>query len=606
MNAGLESLARESAQNSNDARLEGEDAEMVFSVIRLTGAEREAFEDALGWSSELAPHLRSMANGNQVISNTIREGLTSYDDSQELVLLRIEDRGCRGLTGPEWTSDDVPEDDFGNFIKLCRLDLFSGKNQAAGGSFGLGKAVYWRFSRFQTVAFNSTLRSDDAVDGEHRNRLFGVNQGTMHTHDEGRYQSRGHFGLETDDGRISSAWDREDLIEQLLLARPDERPGTSALIIGFFDPDNPGASVTELRDGLESGIEENFWPLIARGGMRFHVEVVEEGDVTSVEVDSTRNFPELTHALRRFDEGALDDRLDDVGDVVACPIKIDVPRRKSAPHHDEFVHEAHLVVTLSDDNADSLENKVCLFRKPEMVVQALSEEFPTITYHAFLVAGAAVRPEANDQALQHADDFLRFAEPPAHDLWIPSGRSPQTSLGSHYVAPYLPQLRGIGGDIRKTLRELFGVIPPESDRGPESILRHLRLLDHGPGSRDGRRSKPTATLLDWGVNDDDQWEVSVEIEARRRDEGWSFEPALTFLAVEGGGQRVKWTSLVPEADCEVVDGRVVLASKSKGRSQRARFRGVTDASSHPIPARSSAIDVELRRPAPANDSGAGS
>ncbi len=37
VNAGMDSLARESAQNTNDARVDGEKAELVYTFVRLTG-----------------------------------------------------------------------------------------------------------------------------------------------------------------------------------------------------------------------------------------------------------------------------------------------------------------------------------------------------------------------------------------------------------------------------------------------------------------------------------------------------------------------------------------------------------------------------------------
>jgi hypothetical protein len=62
--------------------------------------------------------------------------------------LWIEDRGTTGLVGDEQGS--------GNFAALCRDRLFSEKQRAeSGGSFGLGKAVLWRFSLLSTVATQS-------------------------------------------------------------------------------------------------------------------------------------------------------------------------------------------------------------------------------------------------------------------------------------------------------------------------------------------------------------------------------------------------------------------------------------------------------------------
>lgn len=592
--AGMGGLAREAAQNSNDARIDDGLAQLAFRLIRLTGSDKTDFENALGWERDLRPHLEAMASESQVISNVIGEGLRSHDESGELVLLRVEDRDCFGLTGPEFPADDLSEADYGNFIKLCRLDLYSGKNQAAGGSFGLGKAVYWRFSRFQTVLFNSTLRPQDAVDGHHRNRLFGVNQGTVHRFDGLRYKGRGYFGIPDDEGEIASVWD-SPLLDRLHLRRDTDDPGTSVLVVGFFDPDKPEAGIDDLAGDLEAGVQEHFWPLITRNRMEFRIEIVDGGRTRSFDVDAEKAYPELVHALRRFDAGHVDEALAAPGDVVVRPVPIRIPRRKTAPRHDAFDHEAKLVVTLSDEDPDTLENRVCLFRKPEMVVETVAEVIPGVTYHAFLAAGVAVAPGSGDGALALADDFLRFAEPPAHDLWIPRGsRAAQTSLGPNYVAPFRPNLEAIATSIRKELRELFGVVPPESDRPPEAVIRHLRFLARGTAPPAGRASKPSASLQSWRVNAAGQWEVSIEVEVPGRDGGWSFRPVVRFLAVEGGGDAVRWATLESRSAGCRVEGDLVFVEAGRRRVRRVVLEGTTDESSHPIPASHSAIDVVLR------------
>src|SRR5690606_30881252 len=136
-------------------------------------------------------------------------------------------------------------------------------------------------------------------------------------------------------------------------------------------------------------------------------------------------------------------------------------------------------ITLAEARDDVLYDCVGLFRRPGMVVQTVEERIPGITYQAFLAAGAAVAPTSGDEALDRADDYFRFAEPPAHDLWIPTGRSPQTSLGSNYRPPFLPPLKKLRADLVRLLREEFGVVKEDEEVGPESVLKHLRVLDEG-------------------------------------------------------------------------------------------------------------------------------
>ena len=242
VNAGLTSLARESAQNSNDARGEPPHADLVYTFIRLTGEARELRGGR--WLREtLMPHLRAMgfAAGGAVTAGQIRAGVKAMDNSDALLLLKVSDYGCRGLTGPEFPEDGVDPDEYGNFIRLCRLDLFSGKDKAAGGSFGLGKAVYWRFSRLQTVLFNSCLhRRTQSTAGRRIASSESIKAWSTRLRRQGLSGTR----LLRGPGRARrhrSIWADPDHVRRLHLDRADTRSGTTALLMGFYDPDRPSA-----------------------------------------------------------------------------------------------------------------------------------------------------------------------------------------------------------------------------------------------------------------------------------------------------------------------------------------------------------------------------
>ena len=46
---------------------------------------------------------------------------------------------------------------------------------------------------------------------------------------------------------VSSVWDNQELAEDLHLSREDDRPGTSALLVGFYDPDEPDKGLERYR-----------------------------------------------------------------------------------------------------------------------------------------------------------------------------------------------------------------------------------------------------------------------------------------------------------------------------------------------------------------------
>jgi hypothetical protein len=606
VNAGLASLARESAQNSNDARLDGPKAELVYTFTLLSGEARQRFEEAVRWHTELRPHLTAMANAadGAVTAGQLQSGIKAVESSDSLALLRIADYGAWGLTGPEFAEGDVSA--YGNFIKLCRLDLYSGKDRASGGSFGLGKAVYWRFSRLQTVLFNSTVPASEAVDGKWRNRLIGVNQGVVHQLDGMNYQGRGFFGAPDDNGDVASVWQDDDLVERLQLGRSDERPGTSALLIGFYDPDEPEkglGDISELRTfakNLGEAIEEDFWPLLTRQRVRVRIEVIDGGrTVYERIVDPEEQYSELTGALRKFDAGVVDEDLKQVGDIVVRDVPIAVSACTDAhDRHPSFEHVAKLVVTLSDDQQDSLENKVCLLRRPEMVVQTIEKSFEGRTYHAFLLAGAAIHPDNPSLEESRADDFLRFAEPPAHDQWIPrSGRNKtsQANLTAHYRAPWVPNLRNIEKTILDQLFTLFGAPPVAEDQPPKAIFNNLAFLhgDSGTGGRGASAPRKPDVRIQRARVVNGIWEMMFEIRAKNRSEGWAVIPKLAFVGLDGGHVDVGWETFEVDDGAEVDErGAVIMRGRPRGRTLSTTVRA-TSVRELPIPASESAVDVRL-------------
>ncbi|WP_156374210.1 hypothetical protein [Cellulomonas sp. Leaf334] len=604
MSAGLGSLAREATQNSNDARRPDEDAELVYSFIRLTGDARREFEHAANWD-ELDRHLDSMGQSADaaISAGQIAAGRTAVRDRDDLVLLRVADYGCRGLTGPEFEDQALGPEEFGNFIKLCRMDLYSGKAEAAGGSFGLGKAVYWRFSALQTVLFNSTLAATEAVDGRFTTRLFGVQQGVVHTVDGVRYQGRGYFGVEPatpDAGEdVFSSWGNTELARQLRLERQDERPGTSALLLGFYDPDGEPDEDADTRmvryvDHLRQGVEENFWPLLTRGRLTVRIEAFDNDTlIGSKIIDPEETYSELSRALSRYDAGDVDEALEKVGDVVVRNVPIEISSRKDG--HDAFTHTAKLVVTLSDESPDSLEDQVCLLRRSEMVVETIERKYEGHRYHAFLLAGAAVTKDAPTSNQMHADDFLRFAEPPAHDQWIPrSGRAQasQVNVSTRYFQPWRKNLTDIPEIIRKELRALFGPPPVEADQPPESVVRNLRFFRGEPGSGGtgaASQGRPKIQIRSGEVVDG-RWNLTFAVSAPNREAGWSVRPVLVALGADGSRTEIPWHGDLAIFDGgRIVDECVQLDSVPRKR----RLSAVVSARGGTMPLRASEAVVDV-------------
>lgn len=118
----LDLLVRESVQNSLDAAKENTKS---VNVDFVTGK----FD-----ASALNAHFDRIT---QKLDKKYPSAYGEYD------FIQIRDSGTNGLTGPV-TYDDVENNQFGNLLKLVYEICKPQQNEGAGGSWGLGKTVYFR------------------------------------------------------------------------------------------------------------------------------------------------------------------------------------------------------------------------------------------------------------------------------------------------------------------------------------------------------------------------------------------------------------------------------------------------------------------------------
>src|SRR5262249_12365676 len=147
----METLGRETGQNSLDEILDGQDTvTLEYTVIELTGKELASFRRALKFDDDLLPHLEAAGGGQQKASTVIRSTLEQIEKDDRLLLIRVADYNATGLIGPEYGT--------GRFMAVCRNTLDSQKaDETAGGSYGLGKATMWAASGIGLVLANSKL-----------------------------------------------------------------------------------------------------------------------------------------------------------------------------------------------------------------------------------------------------------------------------------------------------------------------------------------------------------------------------------------------------------------------------------------------------------------
>jgi RNA polymerase primary sigma factor len=595
---GLDVLVRETLQNARDAAPTADrKVEVVFRIIRLSGADKQDYLTALKWP-ELVKHLEASAESGQKLGTLLRDGLDRLDD-EELLLLTIEDGGTVGLTGPER--------DKGNFTALCPNNLDSNKDSTKGGAFGLGKAVLWRASRLSTVMFCSHL--SQPVHGKSQFRTIGRCELAWHKVERHEYAGPGWFGhRDPDHGTAESFWDNETLARDLYLDR--EGSGTTACVVGFHDASaDRDRTPTELAQDLVRAAAENFFPALVTGRLAVRVEVydsrrqyADRRPAFSQEVNPEQFVPTHVRMLRAYRDGATVERLGDNGEVAIRTVGLSVPKRTLEPKHAEQDHAAVLLVAAADDEAEGgngateRANHLAMSRGPGMVVQLKSLQGVCLgarPFHALLLCGkapefAAGEPRLAPSADNAAEQFLRTAEPPSHNQWTAT-----PDLKAVYARGCVTKLDQFIKAATEAVRELVKPTPKDTGDGPNSLKELFRI-----GSEPVPHERPRVIEQAGSVDAAGRWRVTARIRLKPRRTAVRLTPAVYFLAETGAGLPVEWESLESRSPgCVAERGSLVLAAETR----EVRFNGVTNPRSHPVPASESCIVVDIKRVVPAQE-----
>ncbi len=595
---GLDVFVREVLQNARDAAPSTSSREPVrvrFRLITLAGDDLEAYRAAVKWA-DLESHLKASASGKQKFNTLLADGLRRVEKDDELVLMLVEDEGTTGLTGPETGS--------GAFTALCRnnLDSNKGTDAGAGGAFGLGKAVLWRASRLSTVLFNSNLKTPEG--GKDRNRLFGRCELAWHKNDGGdEFAGPGWFGDVQGGGETAvSYWGNEELADALYLGR--EQTGTTACVLGFHDAsDDVDRPPSTLAREIVEHAAINFFPAIVAGKLEVTVEVYDSGrdfrsgrPALTQTVNPSDHLPAEVRMLTKFRDGETVKKLGDgTNEVAFVDVPLMVPRRIGEPIHNEQTHPAVLLVTPADDEEGGEEKnrqyRLAVFRGPGMVVFDESLQAACLgaqPFHALLLCGKAaaeIAPEvtrATSVADAAAEQFLRVAEPPSHDKWTST-----PDLKALYARGCVTKLTEFLKAAKRAVSELVKPIPKDTGDGPDS-LKELFQIGSEPRPR---VDQPRVIPGECFVDDEGQWCVEARIRMKPKKSTQRLFPAVYFMAETGTGIPVRWSSLTGTRDCQSEGQSLVVPSGIR----ELRFRGVTDATGHPIPASDSCIVVDVKK-----------
>ncbi|WP_406354104.1 helix-turn-helix domain-containing protein [Streptomyces sp. NBC_01635] len=608
--ADVQVLARETCQNSLDERLteNGRPVRVRYTLHELTGEKLEAFREAIRWN-DLFPHYSAVSEsaGGQKVGRVVDAGVRDMYEKGRLVLLRVDDYNASGLIGDDYMD--------GKFAAVVRRQLESLKSgHSAGGSYGLGKATLWATSALGLVLINSTLSVPH--EGRTERRVIGRLELPWREVEGETYAGPAWFGRPDPDSpgaKVARSWWADDeTVTSLYLRRESDEPGTSFLIVGAHDvgglaensSDADDGSAGEERDDedtrdiarmhkrLVEALGRDFWAAMTGGGSRLPLlevsvrafrngkEVVEEQ-----QVDPSVEQPSRTRALRAHYEGTTVDRLTEAGQVAVRSVPLKLPL-SGGIRGTLGTHEAVLLVTDSETDADGAKNLLHSLRGNCMTVKRTTvPRLPigTNPFQAVLLVGEAAGETA--PFAQEAEEFLRAAEPPEHDRW---GQTEELTL--RWSPSAYRRINALTTEANNAVRELVARPKRSSHEGGEALRKALTVKKRSRAKAPTGPVVPTLDALDATVGEGGEWQITAEVTIPRGDEIAPMVPVAQLDVRSGGRPKLDWAELVGVEGCEVEDGILRFTPGAR----RAKFRGTTDAGSHPVRTTLTRLVLELR------------
>jgi hypothetical protein len=459
-------IARETVQNSWDARLPREDR-IRFSIGARTLDRRQ----------------RHVLTRN-IFPEVPKEGLelARVLESPNIAVLDITDRGTTGLGGP--TRADVVTDDRRDFVNFFRNIGQPPERPLGGGTFGFGKAVLYIASAARTILVYTRCRTGKTIES----RLMAAALGDQFT--DGRWKQRPFTGRHW--------WGRmaDDVVEPLTGPHADElaallgmqpfrgnETGTDIMLISpRFEDRSPEQAMNFIADT----IAWNFWPRMAPAGAgQRAIEFAVSVDGRPVSLPDPASSPPLHGFVRALQSvHAVSKGGTPLAGWSVTEIRCGNPRqhlgwlclgRVAFQRRSEKDDE-----TRSDTALQGHAHHVALMRQPQFVVKYLEGQESPIPAAEWMGV-FLTNPEV--------DRAFATAEPPTHDDWAP--RILERSAEKTFVNVALTR-------IRDAMRD-FVAAPPQTDVPGDTVLPlgHLATelagiiaSDLGPGAGIEPRPEP--------------------------------------------------------------------------------------------------------------------
>ncbi len=421
-----ELLVRETAQNSWDARKQSSrrSTPMSFRVSDLAVASdvRDELKAFFGEAAEFGP------GGRRPDAPTVLRELWKRLCNDNCSVLYVRDEGTEGLEGPTNARDAVPDGVGDRYVRFLLNIGQANTDESAGGSYGLGRSVFWRMSTCQTVVVYTRY-----VDGgAYRSRLIGSSIGGSFVRAGVNYTGR-HWWSDGENGRPFEGPKAEEWARRLGFEPYEgDTTGTTVMVVA---PSTPGGT-RDLATALVKSIEYHLWPkyvsLPGRGpeeSMKFevrddsntfeprnvpeiyasplgnHVRAFELGRTNTVQRGPFRFSTTLNHDFKGVNLHIIG-RLS----VLKMTHSVDEPSVAGASSDLDPEEDAKDLTSVIEARFADLANTVALMRTPELIV---GYKRVKNVDHDVVLAGVF-------KASERANGYLRRCESATHTEWSPT------------------------------------------------------------------------------------------------------------------------------------------------------------------------------------------
>lgn len=239
----INSFVREMFQNSNDARINGDNGSASKRPLEISIDYRTVSEDAIPEFSRFRKILDQIAHDHPVHKYFFENAKKAIANPKKIPLFIYEDFNTTGLSGAD--------DDVNSSFNSCVLSEGTSvkEKEDSGGSFGIGKNAIFGFSKLRTVFYSSLNSKNEFI-------FQGLSKLACWKDEKGiNKESRVYLG---EGIHFSSIRSLSELPEKAQKLFKRDRPGLSQFALGPVQEPN-------WVETFGKAILRNYWLLLSQG-----------------------------------------------------------------------------------------------------------------------------------------------------------------------------------------------------------------------------------------------------------------------------------------------------------------------------------------------------